>query len=141
MEQLPEQLLEEIRALESVRARDLRKKYSHLLGDMPNCTSNGLLRSFIAYRLQERHYGISLSPEAWKWLHGENASENIPGGANAKACNAQLIRDWNGIRHVVSVRNDGRYEYNGKIYGSLSAVAREITGTRWNGKIFFKVKA
>jgi len=140
MEPLPETLRREIESLVNLRARDLRKKYPELLVDLPNCTSNGILRSFVAYRLQERHYGISLSPEARAWLRGSDAPEGRSAASAVMVSNAQLIRDWNGVRHVVSVRKDGKYEYDGRIYKSLSAIAREITGTRWNGKIFFKVR-
>lgn len=51
----------------------------------------------------------------------------------------RLIRDWNGIRHSVLIQNSG-YEYNGKIYNSLSQISSEITGTRWNGWVFFGLK-
>jgi hypothetical protein len=51
----------------------------------------------------------------------------------------RLVRNWNGSRHSVLVQAAG-YEYNGKIYGSLSQIASEITGTRWNGWIFFGLK-
>ena len=51
----------------------------------------------------------------------------------------QLIRDWGGTRHMVIVRKDG-YEYKEKLYKSLSAVASDITGTRWNGWVFFGIK-
>lgn len=141
MQPLPKALREEIESLPDLRARDLRKKYPELLADMPNCTSNGVLRSFIAYRLQERFYGVSLSQEARAWLKGDPAAEGVPVGPTVRVTNTQLIRDWNGVRHVVSIRKDGLYEYGGRIFKSLSAIAREITGTRWNGKLFFKVKA
>ncbi|CCO22330.1 DUF2924 domain-containing protein [Maridesulfovibrio hydrothermalis] len=39
------------------------------------------------------------------------------------------------------IARDSGYEYDGRIFRSLSAVAREITGTRWNGKIFFGLKS
>jgi len=141
MEALPETLRKEIEDLDGLRARDLRKKYEALLSDIPNCTSNGILKSVVAYRLQERFYGVSLSDAARAWLHGTEASVGQSSASAANVTNAQLIRDWNGVRHVVSIRKDGRYEYNGQIFKSLSAVAREITGTRWNGRLFFKVKA
>lgn len=51
----------------------------------------------------------------------------------------QLIRDWGGTRHMVTVRKDG-FEYKDKLYKSLSAVASDITGTRWNGWVFFGIK-
>lgn len=53
---------------------------------------------------------------------------------------ARLIREWHGREHVVDVIN-GRYFWNGKSWNSLSAIAREITGTRWSGPRFFGVKA
>jgi hypothetical protein len=39
----------------------------------------------------------------------------------------------------VTVLQDG-YEYSGRPYKSLSAAARAITGTRWNGWVFFGLK-
>lgn len=50
----------------------------------------------------------------------------------------KLVREFKGKRYSVTVMQNG-YEYNGKKYKSLSAIANEITGTRWNGKKFFGV--
>ena len=50
-----------------------------------------------------------------------------------------LIRKFKGKKYEIKVLENG-YEYGGKIYKSLSAVANIITGTRWNGKIFFGLK-
>jgi len=47
-----------------------------------------------------------------------------------------LLREWKGTRHAVTILEEG-YSYNGKNYGSLSQIAREITGSRWNGPAFF----
>lgn len=52
----------------------------------------------------------------------------------------RLCRDWKGKTCEVLVRQDGRFEYDGEIYRSLTAVAEKITGTHWNGKKFFGVK-
>ena len=51
----------------------------------------------------------------------------------------RLVREWKGVEHSVTVRDDG-YEYQGRPYKSLSAIARLITGTRWNGWTFFGLK-
>jgi len=51
----------------------------------------------------------------------------------------RLIREWQGVQHVVTVRADD-FEYEGRPYRSLSAIARNITGTRWNGWTFFGLK-
>ena len=51
----------------------------------------------------------------------------------------QLIREWRGVEHRVTVLADG-FEWEGRRYKSLSAVARAITGTQWNGWAFFGLK-
>jgi len=50
----------------------------------------------------------------------------------------RLVREWHGREHVVDVI-DGSYHWNGKPWKSLSAIAREITGTKWSGPRFFGV--
>ena len=50
-----------------------------------------------------------------------------------------LIREYRGVEHTVTVLADG-YEWQGRPYRSLSAIARAITGTRWNGLVFFGIK-
>jgi hypothetical protein len=52
-----------------------------------------------------------------------------------------LTREYQGIEHRVTVAQDGQYEFEGRRYPSLSMIAREITGTRWSGPLFFGVKA
>src|SRR5260370_1173892 len=51
----------------------------------------------------------------------------------------KLIREYQGIEHCVTVRADD-FEYLGRPYKSLSSIAREITGTKWNGLVFFGLK-
>ena len=51
---------------------------------------------------------------------------------------SRLIREWHGAVYVVDIVEDGVI-WDQKSYASLSAVAREITGTRWNGRKFFGV--
>ena len=52
----------------------------------------------------------------------------------------KLVREWHGVVHDVAVDADG-FVWDGTRYRSLSAVARAITGTRWNGLVFFGLKA
>ena len=52
----------------------------------------------------------------------------------------RLIRDYQGVEHCVTVR-DNDFEYKGRPYKSLSAIARAITGTQWNGLTFFGLKS
>jgi len=51
----------------------------------------------------------------------------------------KLIREFKGEKHEVIALDKG-FEYRNKFYKSLSAIANEITGTRWNGKVFFGIK-
>jgi hypothetical protein len=50
-----------------------------------------------------------------------------------------LVREYQGVEHRVTVRADD-YEYQGRAFRSLSSIARAITGTRWNGLVFFGLK-
>jgi hypothetical protein len=54
---------------------------------------------------------------------------------------ALLIRQWGGAKHQVTVLERGGVMFRGKLYRSLSAVARVITGNRWSGPLFFGLKA
>ena len=52
-----------------------------------------------------------------------------------------ITREYQGVEHRVIVTQDGQYDFQGRIYPSLSMIAREITGTRWSGPLFFGLKA
>ncbi len=52
----------------------------------------------------------------------------------------KLYRIFRGRQYEVTVMSENEYRFNGDTYKSLSAIARKITGTRWNGKLFFGVK-
>jgi Protein of unknown function (DUF2924) len=102
------------------------------------------LESRLAYRIQELAYG-GLKPETVERLTA--LAQQLDGKGTNRARSAQdrpitgtrLVREWQGVEHSVTVRDDG-YEYQGRPYKSLSAIARLITATRWNGWIFFGLK-
>jgi hypothetical protein len=54
---------------------------------------------------------------------------------------ARLVREWRGAPYEVVVLPDGGFLHAGARYGSLSEVARKITGTRWNGPRFFGLRS
>lgn len=91
----------------------------------------------------EEEYG-SLSPEIQHKIDKlvEQYDKTQRGEKDNKvlsiADGTKLIREFKGRRYSVTVLQNG-YDYNGKRYKSLSAIANEITGTRWNGKKFFGV--
>lgn len=91
----------------------------------------------------EEQYG-SLLPEVQrkidKLVEHYNRTQNIEKENKTLSITdgTKLVREFRGKRYSVTVIQNG-YEYNGKKYKSLSAIANEITGTRWNGKKFFGV--
>ncbi|WP_439620098.1 DUF2924 domain-containing protein [Hyphomonas sp.] len=92
---------------------------------------------------------ILASEHQWK-ASGENRpalvrriaklADRKPDSGPATSSGARLVREWNGRKHTVDVTDDG-FVWNGQMYRSLSAIAREITGARWSGPRFFGVRA
>ena len=72
-------------------------------------------------------------------LDGGNMAVRRKRADDRPIAGTRLIREWQGTEHCVTVLVDG-YEYQGRPYRSLSAVARAITGTRWNGWVFFGIR-
>src|SRR5262249_12412743 len=94
-------------------------------------------------RIQELAYG-GLKPETIERL--DALAEELCQGGRPRAgtdgrpiSGTHLIREWQGVEHCVTVRDDD-FEYQGRPYKSLSAIARTITGTRWNGPLFFGLR-
>ena len=129
-------------ALKTTSTPDLKVQWRDLFGAEPPPYNPRFLESRLAYRIQELTYG-GLKPEAMKRL--EALGEQLDGG-NIKTrrirqdrkpiAGTRLIREWQGVEQVVTVTADG-FEWQGRPYGSLSAIARAITGTRWNGWVSF----
>ena len=134
----------EIAGLSKASTKDLREGWKAMFGKAP---SPDIRRSFltraIAYRLQEEAFG-GLKPSTQRLL-AEFAHDGANGSAFAAAPSrivqpgVVLVREWRGTSHQVSVLEKG-FSFGGKRYRSLSEVAREITGTRWSGPLFFGLK-
>ena len=132
-------------ALKTTPTADLKTQWRDLFGTEPPPFNRRYLESRLAYRIQELAYG-GLQPETLKRLRA--LGEQLDGGDKAKRsiradvrpiAGTRLIREWQGVEHVVTVTTDG-FEWQGRPYKSLSAIARAITGTRWNGWVFFGLK-
>ncbi|MFS0736663.1 DUF2924 domain-containing protein [Sphingomonas sp. 1P06PA] len=93
--------------------------------------SADLLRLGIAYRLQEKALG-SVGGSHSSALRQAVSRRKRPGLAPG----TQLVRSWNGRSISVMVSDDG-YIWEDRSYGSLTAIAREVTGTNWSGPRFF----
>ena len=107
-------------------------------------TNRDYLESRIAYKLQEEAYG-GLSQETRQRLIaiGIKHSKIKPRRQSKEiylAPGTVLVREHGQRDHQVTVTAEGLFEYEGKTYRSLSAVARHITGTQWNGPLFFGLR-
>ena len=107
--------------------------------------ARGFLIRGLAHRIQELAYG-GLSKAHQTRLEALIADGDEAGGKRkAKGvgdrllAGTRLVREWKGVGHEVTVV-DGGFEYQGRRYRSLSAIARAITGTRWNGPLFFGLR-
>jgi len=102
-----------------------------------------LEKSLEAKRRQSR--GEGLTPEQQKRLdalvaqYRRNPEHFDQVNMSAIKPGTRLVRVWRGKRYNVIIRATG-YEFDGKVFKSLSQIASDITGTRWNGWVFFGLK-
>lgn len=138
-------VLAQLAKLKTMPTGELRDQWRELFDTEPPLFNRRFLESRLAYRIQELEYG-GLKKETIERLQA--LGERLDGGNvvtrrtrvdDRPITGTKLIREWQGIDHCVTVLDDG-YEYQGRPYKSLSAIARAITGTRWNGWIFFGLK-
>ena len=140
-----ESVLARLAALKSASTLELRVQWRQLFGTDPPPYNRKFLESRLAYRVQELAYG-GLKPETVARL--EALGEQVDGGNivlrrtrmdDRPIAGTRLLREYQGVEQTVTVLNDG-YEWQGRPYRSLSAIARAITGTRWNGWTFFGIR-
>ena len=132
-------------ALKTTPTPELKNQWRDLFDSEPPPFNRRYLESRLAYRIQELTYG-GLKPETVKRLEELGDELEAEAAPNRKRrhegkpiAGTRLIREWQGVEHVVTVTRDG-YEWQGRPYRSISAIARAITGTRWNGWTFFGLK-
>jgi hypothetical protein len=123
---------------------ELRKRYRELFRtEPPKAFGPDLLRRSIAHRIQEKAYG-GLSVPMRRLLDQlvkvavakPNGRLELPPRIKP---GSELVRMWKGRSYRVIVMADG-FAHDGKTYASLSEIASDITGTRWNGPRFFGLR-
>lgn len=128
--------------LAELHPEDLKAEWTRCYGASAPCLSPELLRLGIGYKLQEaRLGGVSRSTRT---LLGQIAAQAGEGAEKQPiprklTPGTRLVRDWHGVGHTVVVLDDG-FEYDGRKWKSLTAVARAITGSHWNGPVFFGLR-
>ncbi|MCB9772628.1 MAG: DUF2924 domain-containing protein [Candidatus Omnitrophica bacterium] len=149
-----EDFFKEIAALNSKPLKDLQTQYKQLYGQNKTVPANkSFLVKRIVYKLQEqKHGGLSqaakdkasaliskhdpVNNQSVRSKNGDAKKSNrdprlpIPGTIIAKL--------YKGKKLEVKVLEKG-FEYKGKVYRSLSAIAKDVSGNIWNGFLFFKV--
>ena len=154
------ELRSEIEGLRKLKTKQLQERYRELFGEAsPSCNSQHLFRR-IAWRLQARANGglsetatqrathlaadvdLRLRAPRQFWedlLRGGGPQEFVSGQRDARlpVPGSVLTRRYQGRSVAVTVLEKG-FEYEGRRYGSLSAIAYTATGTRWNGFLFFQ---
>lgn len=125
--------------LRSRDREDLVARWAEVVGRPPAPNlSVQLLRAGIAYELQAKQLG-GLSRRSKEELT-RMLSSSAAKPARRPRSGAQLMREWNGVAHIVDIA-DGAFLYRDKTYKSLTAIAFEITGARWSGPRFFGLKS
>lgn len=137
---MTEPVLAQLVALKTAPIGDLKQKWRDLFDSEPPPYNRRFLEHRLAYRIQELAYG-GLKPETIERL--DALADELEGKLskrrrieNRPIAGTRLIREWKGVEHSVTVRAED-FEYQGRPYKSLSSIARTITGTRWNGPVFF----
>jgi Protein of unknown function (DUF2924) len=134
------EIVAEVERLRTLGKDDLRARWSTLFGKAPPpALTKDLLGRMIAWRIQEKFYGG----------HDKATLRVLDGLARGKVAKPAteprlrpgtvLMREHGGVRYTVTVTADG-FVWQDRTYPSLSAVARAITGTSWNGRRFFGLR-
>ena len=152
----------QIAVLKQMGVRALREKYEEVFGEPTRAGNRDFLFKRIAWRIQSlaegdlseraRRRAAELARDADLRTTEPRAPAATDGGNGAKHAGPApaladkrvpppgtvLTRVHRGQAYHVVVRDDG-FEYDGEVFRSLSAVAKKITGSHWNGFLFFKI--
>lgn len=157
-------LHEEIAHLTTLPAHALESRHEALFGRKPETNHRQFLFRKIAWRIQaDREGGLSeatkelanalaqeaplrtrIMRNAAKRLAGMNSDQTattvLPTGHDSRLPmpGGVIVKQFKGETLVVKVLADG-FEFRDRRYKSLSAIALDLTGTKWNGFVFFGV--
>jgi len=145
-------VLKQIADLQNLSHAQLQQLWRTLYGKDPTACNRPYLIKRLAYRIQEIAYG-GLSDKSRKMMDDilDSCGFDENGGSldgrrterkrkvGVPVVGTRLVREWNGRTYEVTVVYGG-FEYEGRRYRSLTAIATAITGTHWNGRTFFGLK-
>ena len=139
---LPPETMVEISTLQWLNLQQIKERFAPLLEDAMDCEKLEILKMLVIYRLQERFYKKKLSDDAAKVIaKSVEGMKLVRSPSDVLGKNVRnLVRNYKGVNYEVKLYHDGRCEYNGEVYKSMTAAAKVITGTHTNGPAFFGVK-
>jgi hypothetical protein len=141
-----QRVLAQLAELPTLSYAQLKERWKAMFGTEAPTFNKPFLLKRLAYRIQEMHYGglsegvkrrlaeireqyqIDDDGRVGKKPVVENADRPVPG--------TKLVREWRGQKYEVTITPAG-FGFEGRPYRSLSAIAKAITGTHWNGRVFF----
>ena len=138
-------IIQQLQQLRTLSKASCIRKFIELYGYEPKQTKNiPALRARLAFRIQELHYGgiSEKTREKMKEFADKDPMANLcrtPKPGRTPVLGKRFVWEWDGVRHEVILLEDGRTEYKGRFFLSLTAVADHITGTHISGYAFFNV--
>jgi hypothetical protein len=138
-------LEKDLAALETMSPAQLRERWLVVAGGDAPLVPAPLLRRLLAQRLQEKRHGalpLMIARELERVMSASGpAPKDGPRRRDiALTPGTRLIREWNGNTIAVEVTEEGNFLWNDSSYGSLSEIARAVTGAHWSGPRFFGLK-
>ena len=145
----------ELRRLNGLRVSQLREEFERVSGEPARSNNRVFLVKRIAWRIQAaaeggltqrvREMAMRLAREQDLRMRPREEIHRAFEGLEAPASRGRelpppgsvLTRMYKGRRVEVRVERDGTFEWEGRAFKSLSAVAKAITGSDWNGRLFF----
>lgn len=146
----------ELATLKQLGMNDLRARYAKVFGETTHAGNRDFLIKRIIWRMQSKEEGTlseralrraeELADEAYlrttipkvPATGGHEVVLDAPRTSGLPMPGAVLTRQYKGRTIRVTVLADG-FDYDGNVYPSLSAVAKAITGSHWNGNLFFGI--
>jgi hypothetical protein len=126
----------QLAALEDMSSDALRSLWGTLTASPTPRVSPAMLRLALGYEIQAHAFGgLSRVTQQKLAQLGRGKTSTVPAQSGMR-----LVREWQGKVHVVTIGENGVIRWNDRDWGSLSEVARAITGTRWSGPAFFGLR-
>lgn len=136
-------IADQLAQLPNLPMKNLWAMWDEFFDQRPGHHHRTYIESRLAYKLQERAFG-SLSSALRRRLEKIGETGEVPNqkrrSESQLASGTVMVREYNGITYHVTVLSDGRFELDGRLYKSLTAAARAITGTVHSGPVFFGLK-